>query len=292
MTGFNDPIIESEFLRWSDYMSTDDPLDTAKTVPIKDILRAHFLIADFFILEGGEGISQVGPMDVGLLESAAYRQIAGFEDISKWDDNFQVCATLSYGLIKDHAFFDANKRTALLVLLYHLEKLGRWITIRQRNLDDFVVDIAENRLEKYSEYRRLRKRVRDPEVNFISNYLRRHSRNIDKRDYAITYGELDKRIREYGFFLDNPKKNYIDVVRIRERKRLFGKSKKEYDRITQINFPGWKRRVGRDAVNKVREATGLTADNGYDSKSFFQGSDVMPELISDYSEPLRRLANR
>lgn len=292
MNEFTDPQIAAEFDRCAQDLPLEDPLDSPRTVSLRDILRAHFLIADFFLIEGGEGISQIGPMNMGLLESAAYRQIAGFGNVYKWNDDFQVCATLAFGLIKDHAFYDANKRTALLTLLYHLDKIGRWVTIKQRHLDDFVVDIAENNLGKYDEFRRIQKHSQDPEIEFVASFLRRHSRNIDKRDYSITYSELDKRLRERNFYLDNPHNNYIDVIAVRTRRRLFRSPVTEHSRVTQINFPGWKRLVGRNTVNKVRRATGLTSDNGYDSESFFRGSNAMPTLLADYSEPLRRLANR
>jgi hypothetical protein len=85
----------------------------ALTLGMHDVLKAHFLIADFFFAEG-EGIGGVGPRDLDLLHSALYRQHVTLGGTAKWDTKFDVCATLLYGLIKDHPFHDANKRTAFL----------------------------------------------------------------------------------------------------------------------------------------------------------------------------------
>src|SRR3546814_12154590 len=81
--------------------------------------------------------------------------------ISDWSSD--VCSSdlsLMYGLIKNHPFHDANKRTAFLCAILHLQKIGRTPTIDQKSFEDFTVNVAEGNLDTYdgrSEERRVGK---------------------------------------------------------------------------------------------------------------------------------------
>jgi death-on-curing protein len=139
--------VKKEFERWSKYFERDDAYETIDTIGLVDVLRAHFLIADYFYGEG-YGIAGVGPRDANLLHSSVYRQFVSFGGKDKWTTSFEKCATLLYGLVKDHPFHDANKRTGLLTMLFFLNKMGRYPVVKQKELENFVVDIAEDRLKK------------------------------------------------------------------------------------------------------------------------------------------------
>lgn len=285
--------VKSEFDRWCRYFGDHDPYTSNGNIGLRDVLRAHFLIADYFFGEG-YGIGGIGPRDANLLHSAVYRQFTGFNGKEKWESSYARCATLLFGLIKDHPFHDANKRTALLVLLYFLNQTNRAPTVSQKELEKFVVDIAENKLRQYRRLQTLELRTDDPEIYFIADYLRRNSRQLDKRNYTITYKELDMRLREFGFCLENPHKNFIDVCRIEQRRGFlgFGKAKNEIVTLAQIGFPGWKRQVGKGAITTVRKATKLVSEKGVDSATFYRGVDPLYALIAEYSGPLERLAYR
>ena len=91
---------------------------------ISDILKAHYILADYFTDPTASGDIEsmlVGVRSYDLLASAMHRQVCGYEGRLKYTDNIEVCATLFYGLVKNHAFHDGNKRTALLTLLSHLQ---------------------------------------------------------------------------------------------------------------------------------------------------------------------------
>lgn len=293
---FLDSNIEREYKRWIEAVGNQDPYATRDTVGLHDVLRAHFLILDFFSTErGGEGVGGVGPKDLNLLHSAVYRQFISLGGKEKWPSPLEKCATLMYGIVKDHPFHDANKRTSFLTTLFFLDKLGRIPRIKQKEFEDFVVEIADDQLEKYPRYREAKGSVHDPEVRFIADYLKRNTREIDHQTYTVTFHELNQLIRPYGFELSTPKGNYIDVVKAEYRPKflgLLGPKIRHEVRLAQVGFPGWKRQVTRAALKTVREATGLTASNGYDSKTFFQGADPLHTLIDTYAEPLRRLSNR
>jgi len=286
--------VKSEFDRWYKHFGEHDPYTANDNIGIHDVLRAHFLIVDYFYGKD-YGIGGIGPRDPNLLHSAVYRQFTGFEGKEKWGTPFERCATLIFGLVKDHPFHDANKRTALLVLLYFLNKtLRRAPTVGHKDLEDFIVDIAEDKLKKYRRLQSLESKTDDPEISFIADYLRRNSRVLDKRNYTITYRELESRLKEFGFCLDNPHKHFIDVCRIEKSRGLlgFGKAKTRLEKVGQIGFPGWKYQVGKGAISTVRKQTKLVPEKGVDSESFYRGTDPLYSLIAEYTGPLERLAYR
>lgn len=290
---FDNGRVEEEFLRWLRYFGVQDPYDSDDTIGMMDVLRAHFLIVDYFYSKD-TGLGGVGPRDPDLLHSAVYRQFVSYGGQDKWSNSFERAATLLYGIIIDHPFHDANKRTGLLVLLLFLYKMNRVPTIPQSDLEDFAVEISERRLAKYGRYRSFLKKKSDPDVLFIADFLKRKSRILDRRSYTVTFRELDKILAGFGYRLRNPHNNYIDVVRVKERRRIFGFGRREKIdvKVAQVGFPGWKCQVNQGAVGTIRKATKLTAEHGFDSQTFFQGVDPVQSLIAEYSRPLERLAYR
>jgi death-on-curing family protein len=285
--------VRKEYLRWLESFGPVDVYSSRNSVGVHETLRAHFLIVDYFIKQRG-GIGGVGPRDKDLLHSAVYRPFTCYGGKEKWATIFEKCATLLFGLVKDHPFHDANKRTALLVTVFYLDKLHRTPTIKQRELENFIVDIADNRLDKYPRFRELQKKTPDAEVLFIADFLRRNTREVDKKSRTVTFHELNGILRSHGFELRNTYKNFVDLVRIESQKTLFGfgPTKVRETKIAQIGFPGWKSQVGRGAIKTVRDTTGLTPERGYDSQVFFGDADSLNLLLDEYAEPLRRLAYR
>ena len=130
---FSNPAIDAEYKRWATQVGVDDEYDTRETVGLLDVLRAHFLIADFFY--GREaGMGGIGPRNVDLLHSAVYRQFVAYGGKNKWTTPYEKAATLVFGLVTDHPFHDANKRTGLLAYLFALHKMNRQPTNGQKEL--------------------------------------------------------------------------------------------------------------------------------------------------------------
>lgn len=290
---FESERIKQEYERWFRHFGGQDLYDSSATVGLLDVLRAHFLVADYFY-EKDYGLGGVGPRDPELLHSAVYRQFVSFGGRDKWPDFYHKCASLIFGIVKDHPFHDANKRTGLLTMLYALHKMNRTPTAKHKELEDLMVQIAEGKLDKFARQRKLAKRDDDADVLFIADYLKRNSRQRDSRYYTITYQELDRRLRDFSFCLCNPHNNCIDVARIETYKPFLGlgKEKTKLIRIAQIGFPSWKSQVGKGAIATVRREAGLTAEKGIDSAAFFQGADPLNALIDIYAGPLQRLAFR
>jgi death-on-curing family protein len=142
-----------------------------------DVLFAHFLVADYF-RKSGERVLY-GLKNPTLMGSAIGRQRTSWEGRLKWTDSTDITATLFFGLVKNHAFHDGNKRTALLCLLYQLFKNGRTPTCKQTEFEDFTVAIAR------SDYSRLvyhDKPIEDDQkklCSFPSSFVQGHVRSIN-----------------------------------------------------------------------------------------------------------------
>lgn len=235
----------------------------------EDVLDAHYLIGEHF-RKLGEGIGGFGPKDAGLLSSAVARQVASAGGSYVYNNVWEIGGSLLFGLINNHPFHDANKRTAFLCVVFFLLEQGFVPRIDIVDVEDFTVEIAEFN----------QKNGRHMTVDEIWPRLKTMFRERDNRiSYVVTYRDLDNLLRAQGCSLRNPSGNYIDVF-------------KGDHRVAHIGFPGMNKEVGRKAIATVRKETGLTAENGYDAQVFFKGADPLSELIGLYEEPLKRLADR
>ena len=127
----------------------------APLVNISDILRAYYILADYFTDTSSD--KQVEAMLVGvknrnLLGSAVSRQTVSFGGHTKYTDNVDICSTLFYGLVKNHAFHDGNKRVSLLILLYQLYGYGYFPSVHVTAFEKLVVSVAANTLSTQYAY--------------------------------------------------------------------------------------------------------------------------------------------
>ena len=260
---------------------------------VAEVIRAHFLVADFFYIQGA-GIGGIGPRDLSLLVSAVARQWVGFDNQLKWNTTYERAATLMFGLVRNHAFHDANKRTAFLSTAHFLLKNRLLLTKSEQELEDFTVEIAEKNLGKYRRYRDYCKNgENDPEVRYISWYLRKNSRRSENTFHTITYSDLDTILKSFDCFLSEPSGNRISVNKRIKRRRFLGKGhKEEVVRVCRIGFPGWSKQVSKGDIKYLRNELGLTQENGIDSAAFYKNADNIRGLIASYEGALRRLAFR
>lgn len=279
-------------------ISTFESSLKAGDLSASDVLKAHFAVVDYFIRKGeGEGVGGFGPKDIGLLISALSRQFVGFRGMDKWHNVPEKAATLLFGLVQNHPFYDANKRTAYLSTVHYLRQNSLMITVSEKALEDITVLVAQNGLEKYPRFRDLKKKDDDPEVRFLAHYIRQNTRKIDRQQYFITYRELEKILKRYDAWLENPHNNQIDVMHwetVIKKSGFFGRKteSKEVRRACVLGFPGWTKQVGKGRLGHVRNALGLVPDKGIDSQSFFKDVDDMRVLIEMYEGALQRLAYR
>lgn len=252
-----------------------------------DVFNAHFALADFFVSTGEE--ARYGILNFGLLSSAVARQSVGFNGQCKWNDDESKVSTLAFGLDKNHAFNDGNKRTALLCLLLALHRKKRHLVCKKKKLETLLVRIAANEMDQYPDFRHFKKHGDDAIIVYMANFLRKHSSKIDNSFRTMTYEEFNRKLKKYDIRLDNAQNAYIDVLQAKEEKKFFGLLKRNKEtRVLQIGFPGWKRQINPKAVKNVLKMCGLF-ENGLDMKTFYEGGEPEYKLIEEYFNVLKRL---
>ncbi len=292
---FVNPDVKTEYSRWIKECAKERDLLNECTICITDVLDAHFSIVDYFYDErdGEKAVGGVGPRDLNLLSSAIARQLTSFGGDYKWKNDYEKLSTLFFGLIMNHPFHDCNKRTAMLSVLYYLIKMNRTPKIKHKDLEKIAIRVAEHKLEKYRRFRPFKDR-NDGVIYFIAEFFRKNTRVIDKRYYVITYHQLNSRLSQFNHKIDNPHKNYIDVIRI-ERKRKFlglGESYTKEIKVGTIGFPGWTKEVPIKEMKAIRNFTGLTPKQGFDSEVFYRGAEPLKSMINEYSGMLKRLSKK
>lgn len=95
-TIFDHAPVEKELTRWISLLGDSDPYASSDTLGLYDVLRAHFLIVDYFYGKDS-GLGGIGPRDTNLLHSALYRPFVSLGGIPKWNTSYEKAATLIFG---------------------------------------------------------------------------------------------------------------------------------------------------------------------------------------------------
>jgi death-on-curing protein len=187
----------------------------------------------------------------------------------------------------------ADSFHAFIQNLTVLLKQGRMPKCSKNDLEDLMVEIADMEIVNRARYKKLTEAEEDPEVKYISQWLRRNTRKMDDREYRITYRDLRRILGRYGFVLENPHSNMIDIIKVEKRSGLafFGGPERR-QRVGRIGYPGDTRQVSLGDIRRVRRMCGLTSTQGIDSQAFYHGVDDMTSLLAEYQDNLRRLADR
>jgi len=260
-----------------------------ETLSYEDVLNIHeVLVKDF--ASTPDPIQPSGIRENGdLLQSAVSRQHVGLGTNLKYPEPLSNAATLCYGVCCNHAFHNGNKRTALVATLCHLDRNGLTLQekVTQDELYSFMLKVASHKFAP----KKPRHDSSDIEVDEIKRWLHRNTRQIKKGERVVTFRELRRILRQYDIELENPHKNYIDVVQYKmKRKGFFGPKERVGTRIAHIGYPGDGVEVGKNALKLIREQAGLTEKDGYDSEMFYSAETSVDKFVMRYKGTLRRLA--
>lgn len=273
---FKNAEVEAEFDRWCRKLEIEGEKDHGVGLSAVDILRVHFTLVDTFYGKK-EGLGGIGPKSLHLLLSSVGRQHTSCPG----DRVEDMVATLLYGLVLNHPFHDANKRTGFLAAMLLLYRNGLVPTVTEKQFEDFVVTVAERRFREFSKYKKSFQDQEQADVLYIAHYIRGATRQSDKRDYFVTYRELDTILHRFGYELKNPDANRIDVIETATGVR-----------VAHVGCHGMSKQAAKGVIRTIREATELDILNGVDSGAFFKGEQPITNLLAKYYAPLERLADR
>lgn len=258
-------------------------------INLSDTFRAYYILADYFTDPSSRDLSEkmlVGIRSVDLLASALGRQDISFGGRPKYREPLDICATLFFGLVKNHSFSDGNKRTALLILLYQLQLYGYIPSAPKKEFEKLVLSVAAGNLEvEYRSYYRKFRKFEDAEVRTISYMLRRM---VVKKDNSYHIAPTAK---DFCTALEN-----LGVVCIQDNGKLRFSYKEQgkwsvfsvEEKKHSINFGGWTRVVGAKAARETLQTLGLY-DQFATYNDFIEGVEPLYELVDNFKEPLRRL---
>lgn len=264
----------------------------------EDVLSIHeALVADF--AQTGDPIAPPGVRSMALLESAVSRQTTSLGGKLKHPDALHNAATLLYGICLDHPFHNGNKRTAVVAMLVHLDenKLALQDTT-QKDLFDMIIAVATHQIglrpSKRCTTEREVRRQTDEEVEAIAEWLRRRAKRVLRGERQITYRDLRRILGAYGYHLENPDRNYIEVVRFEEERAgsVFKRTRTVRKKIGSIGWPGECEVIGVREIKNIRRLCRLTEADGIDSSSFYDRAAVIDAFVNRYRTLLRRLARR
>ena len=88
-----------------------------------------------------------GIRDEGLLEAAVFAPYQTFGDAELFPTVAEKAARLGFGLVKNHAFTDGNKRIGAHAMLVFLALNGVDLTYTQKELSDIILQIASGERE-------------------------------------------------------------------------------------------------------------------------------------------------
>lgn len=259
-----------------------------RTLSVEEVMGIHeCLIGDFARSE--DPIGPPGVLLRGKAEAAVGRQTAGYHDVLKFDTPASNAATLGYGLCCGHPFHNGNKRTSLVAMMCHLFK-NDWTfedSISQDALYDFMLNVANH------VYSGRGKGIPDPdvEVEEMSRWIRRRIRRIERGERVITFRELKAILTSYEFVFEELRGNSMEIVRYETQSRLFGLSKKLVRRrVRRMGNPGDGKTVSVGEIREIRNACGLSEEQGVDSHAFYNKVTPVDYFINRYRRTLDRLA--
>ncbi|OMF08390.1 death-on-curing protein [Paenibacillus amylolyticus] len=105
---------------------------------IEEVVAAHH-----FMMKKMNDTAQAGVKDSALLDSAINRPLQSLFGEDAYPSIFDKATALLESLVKNHCFYNGNKRTAYLVTKSFLRVNGYHLQMERKYAVEFMVKIAE-----------------------------------------------------------------------------------------------------------------------------------------------------
>lgn len=262
------------------------------------VKELHYLLSDNYkIFKNMEPISPSGVKNVNMLESAVFRQKTGSGEYYKYDNEYTNCATLIYGVVKNHAFHNGNKRLGLLSMIKHLYVNGYVLNPEkgENELFQLLLDTVNDKLEKHSRkyypsYKPKDKEWNDDQkIHYIAFWVQKNS----FKKYYYTGSEL--KIKDFKRILVNRDIEYkedgiyIELTKYKGKKKFFSFSKEPEIR-KKYKIGKKKNVIKKYMIERFRKDFQLTKSDGIDNSSFFHEDRFIQDEIFKYKSIIYRLS--
>jgi death-on-curing family protein len=213
-----------------------------------------------------------------LLESAATRPKTSLAGKQKYPTVEMAAAALLHALVHDHPFHNGNKRTGIVAMLVFLDLNGYLLEATEEDIFNYVLALAahEGGQGDRSGRRSFIMSDSDRETLQAAEWIKRHSRKLNKSQTTLKWLPLKGILRHYGCTFEQRSGNRI-VIR---RGKLMVHTGSRNDG----------HEMAAETIADVRKALELDEAHGIDSTSFYFKGDPVPEFIHRYRKLLSRLA--
>ena len=235
---------------------------------IRDVLIRDFASTDDPIVPPGG--------DLGKLQGALARPQTALGNTRKYPTAAMAGAALIHSLVLDHAFFNGNKRTALVTLLVFLNQNNLILESTEDELYELVTDVAAHRLDLTAAGDA---RGADAEVQSLAHWLHARLRKTDKTQLVLPFRRIRRILNSYGCHISHVQNG----VRI---SRKVG----DHERAVHVHYVDEGRTVEKNTIGMIRRELGLDERSGYDSYVFYGQRERIPEFINNYRNALIDLA--
>lgn len=252
----------------------------------QDIEAIHTALVDDF-READDPIEPPGVRSRNLLSSAAFAPHTSLGNTQKYPTVEFAAAALFHRVILDHAFFNGNKRTAVVALVVFLNENNLVLTCTEDELFRISLRTAQHALVPLSA-----DELADREVFDLATWIRSNSRQVDHSERPMKWLKLKQRLRELGcqWAPASGKGNRLNIFReVEIPKRGLIRERIEKELLqTQVAYAGDGTEADREVVHKIRRDLRLDDLHGCDSNTFYD-SAIVDEFITKYRRLLRQL---
>ncbi len=258
------------------------------------------------LLEEMDPVEPPGVKNVGMLESAVQRQNTGFGDFNKYPDYYSNCATLLYGIIKNHSFHNGNKRAGLLAMIKHLYVNGYVLNpkLSSDEIYEFLIAIADDDIRNFSrKYRKKysfiqskkeRKNEKDWELDTVIRYVGFWIKKNSRPKQTTLKGEvklsdLKKILSNKGIEL-NVNGSNLEVYIEKENSFLGFKLSPKIINKKRYSLGNNRSTIGKGTLNALRRDFNLTKADGVDNTFFYNEDSFLDLEMKTYKRLIYRLS--
>lgn len=272
--------------------------DRVVTLTTDEIEELHKILCDNYnLLPEMEPVSPPGIKNRDMLESAVSRQLVGSGDYYKYPDIFSNCATLVFGLVKNHSFHNGNKRIGFLALIKHLYSNGYVIRpyIKHQEIYELLRSLADSSLEEHSavynkHFYKQHKKVKwtdDIQIKYLTLWLRQNveHKNTKIKQKTISVNELERLLRTKNLTTKFSGKYLSISKRTSILQDLFGKKAFNKDYIIKDE-----KNVPLNLVEQMRKDFSISFLDGVDNSTFYNDEDIINSEIVSYKKIIYKLA--
>ena len=246
---------------------TVDPMSTV-FLSVDDVIGLHKQLAEHFE-QTGDPIDPPGVRSMHLIGSSVARPQTSLGGEEKYKTTDEKAAALFHSLIKNHAFHNGNKRTALVSLLAFLDRNGQRVTdVTDEEVFEMVIGVASDTFP-------VPNTKADDAVVALTAWLA--ARTTAKRARASTMRTTD--------FVARCKKVGLPVKKDTAGWKIFGKHGVVKINNNHRDLPGNAVRVNMQTLGISEIDTGIGVDE------FQEGISGEKDILRRFQSVLKRLAH-